>query len=92
MAALLLWREALCGLDWLALMGSTVYLGRGVAHGDGSPVIVVPGLFASDGSLTELHDWLGRIGYRPYFSGIGRASILAGKAPINVSRAMSAST
>lgn len=66
-----LWHEALAGLDWLSLRISPVYYGGGVPRGDGSAVIVVPGCFASDASLAELHSWLGRIGYRPYYSGIG---------------------
>jgi triacylglycerol lipase len=66
-----LWHEAFFGLDWLGLRFSSVYDGRGVERGDGSPVIVVPGCFASDASLAELHAWLSRVGYRPYYSGIG---------------------
>jgi pimeloyl-ACP methyl ester carboxylesterase len=70
--ALPLWREAFGGLDWLALRLSGVYAGAGVLRGDGEPVVVVPGCFASDSSVRELHRWLRRIGYKPYFSGIGR--------------------
>jgi pimeloyl-ACP methyl ester carboxylesterase len=67
-----IWRESLCGLDWLALRMSPVYFGWGVPRGGGEPVVVVPGFLASDASLLELHAWLARIGYRPYFSHIGR--------------------
>lgn len=67
-----LWREGMFGLDWLALRASPVYYGCGVRHGAGEPVVVVPGFMASDATLTELYGWLGRIGYRPYFSRIGR--------------------
>lgn len=67
-----LWREGLCGFDWLALRSSAVYFGLGIEHGHGQPVVVVPGFLASDLSLIELHAWLGRVGYRPYFSNIGR--------------------
>jgi triacylglycerol lipase len=67
-----LWRESLTGLEWAALHASPVYWGCGVEHGRGEPVVVVPGFLASDISLIELHAWLGRIGYRPYFSNIGR--------------------
>jgi triacylglycerol lipase len=70
-ARLPLWREAFFGFDWLTLVGSAVYAGRGVPRGDGSPVVVAPGLFASDWSLVELRGWLARLGYRPYFSEIG---------------------
>ena len=67
-----IWRETLCGLDWLALRASPVYYGWGVERGNGEPVVVVPGFLASDVSLIELHAWLSRIGYRPYFSNVGR--------------------
>jgi pimeloyl-ACP methyl ester carboxylesterase len=67
-----LWREAFFGLDWLALRVSPVYWGCGVQHGNGEPVVVVPGFLESDASLVELHGWLARIGYRPYLSNIGR--------------------
>jgi pimeloyl-ACP methyl ester carboxylesterase len=67
-----LWREALFPLDWLSLRASGVYWGFGVPHGEGEPVVVVPGFLATDTSLVELFWWLGRIGYRPRFSNIGR--------------------
>ena len=66
-----LWREAFAGLDWLALRCSPVYFGAAVPRGDGSPVIIVPGLFASDACLVELYGWLSRIGCEPHFSGVG---------------------
>ena len=47
-AAVPLWREALFGVDWLALRLSQVYYGFGVPHGDGAPVIVIPGFLGSD--------------------------------------------
>lgn len=34
-------------------------------------MIVIPGFLGTDIYLTELHAWLRRIGYQPYFSGIG---------------------
>lgn len=71
-AVLPLWREAFLGLDWLSLRASSVYRGASVPRGDGSGVIVVPGFLGSDGYLRELHAWLGRIGYQPFLSGIGR--------------------
>lgn len=69
-----IWREIFCGLDWLALHTSPVYAGCGVPRGNGEPVVVVPGFMGSDVSLVELHQWLGRIGYRPFFSDIGRVA------------------
>ncbi len=67
-----IWLEAFFPLDWIALHASPVYYGFGVPHGHAEPVIVVPGFLGSDRYLTEMHLWLRRIGYRPYFSGIGR--------------------
>ena len=67
-----LWREAFVLRDWLSLRTSLVYNGFGVPHGDGSPVVVIPGFLGSDRYLMELHYWLKRIGYRPYYSRIGR--------------------
>ena len=66
-----IWKEALFAADILLLHASPVYYGLGVPHGDGSAVILVPGFLGTDAYLSQLHTWLGRIGYRPYFSGIG---------------------
>ncbi len=57
--------------EWMRLHASQVYYGRGVPHGSGEPVVVVPGFMGTDLSLMELFWWLGRIGYRPYYSGLG---------------------
>jgi pimeloyl-ACP methyl ester carboxylesterase len=67
-----LWREALFGVDWLALRLSPIYYGIGVPRGDGSPVVVIPGFLGSDNYLIELYYWLRRIGYKSYYSRIGR--------------------
>jgi len=66
-----LWTEALCGAELLLLHTSPVFYGFGVPRGDGSGVVIIPGFLGTDVYLLELHAWLGRIGYRPYFSGIG---------------------
>lgn len=65
------WTEALFGAEILILHATPVYYGLGVPRGDGSAVIIIPGFLGTDLYLTELHAWLARIGYRPYFSGIG---------------------
>ena len=41
-------------------------------RGHGEAVVLVPGFLGDDRYLTEMHLWLRRIGYKPYFSGIGR--------------------
>jgi triacylglycerol lipase len=53
-----------------ALLCDPVFYGTDVAKGDGSPVLLIPGFFAGDWSLSALARWLSRIGYRPYLSGI----------------------
>jgi hypothetical protein len=70
-----IWLEALFPLDWIALHASPVYYGFGVPRGHGEPVILVPGFLGDDRYLTEMHLWLRRVGYRPYFSGIGKCGL-----------------
>ncbi len=53
------------------LHATPAYYGFGVPHGDGSGVVIIPGFLGTDMYLMELYAWLRRIGYRPYFSGIG---------------------
>ena len=65
------WTEALFAAEILLLHANPIYYGFGVPEGDGSAVIIIPGFLGTDLYLMELHGWLGRIGYRPYFSGIG---------------------
>jgi len=54
------------------LLRDPVFWGLGVPHGDGHPVLVLPGLAAGDAYLTPLRDWLRRTGYTPIKSGIER--------------------
>ena len=65
------WTEALFAAEILLLHATPIYYGFGVPHGDNSGVVIIPGFLGTDLYLMELHGWLGRIGYRPYFSGIG---------------------
>jgi pimeloyl-ACP methyl ester carboxylesterase len=66
-----LWTEALFAAEVLWLHAAPVYYGFGVPPGDNSAVVIIPGFLGTDLYLTEIHGWLARIGYRPYFSGIG---------------------
>jgi pimeloyl-ACP methyl ester carboxylesterase len=66
--------EPLCALEFLALRLSPEYHGSTIPRGDGSAVVIIPGLLGMDLNLFELHAWLRRIGYRPYYSGIGFAA------------------
>ena len=65
------WTEALFAAEILFLHANPVYYGLGIPHGDASGVVIIPGFLGTDLYLMELHGWLGRIGYRAYFSGIG---------------------
>ena len=65
------WTEALFAAEVLLLHATPVYYGMGVPQGDGSGVVIIPGFLGTDLYLMELHGWLRRIGYQPYFSGIG---------------------
>lgn len=70
-ADITIWKEALFAAELLLLHASPVYYGLGVPHGDGSAVVIIPGFLGTDHYLAQLRFWLSRIGYRPYFSGIG---------------------
>jgi hypothetical protein len=65
-----LWREALWPVDWMKLRFSKAYCGRGLPHGSGEPVLVIPGFLSNDAVMFEMHRWLVRIGYKPYPSRI----------------------
>ena len=69
-----IWREALFAAELVLLHSSPVYWGFRVPQGDDSAVVLIPGFLKDDGYLSHLHAWLTRIGYRPYFSGIGQNS------------------
>jgi pimeloyl-ACP methyl ester carboxylesterase len=66
-----IWQELLAGVELAFLRISPVYWGNGIPQGDGSAVVMVPGFLGTDFYLTQLRNWLQRIGYKPYFSGIG---------------------
>ena len=56
--------------QFASLARDPVGYGVGVPRGDGRPVLLIPGFTAGDWSLGTLSRWLGRIGYKPYLSGI----------------------
>jgi len=70
-APISIWKEALFAADLLMLHASPVYYGLSIPGGDHSGVVIIPGFLGTDHYLTELRFWIGRIGYKPYFSGIG---------------------
>jgi triacylglycerol lipase len=60
-----IWREAGVALERAALLRDPVSRGRGVPHGDGMPVLLIPGFLAGDLSLELMARWLRRIGHEP---------------------------
>jgi len=56
--------------QFASLVRDPVGYGVGVPRGDGHPVLLIPGFTSGDWSLGPLARWLGRVGYRPYLSGI----------------------
>jgi triacylglycerol lipase len=56
--------------QYASLARDPVGYGVGVPRGDGRPVVMIPGFTAGDWSLGTMARWLGRIGYKPYLSGI----------------------
>lgn len=70
-AGIPIWKEVLFGAELLLLHASPVFYGLGIARGDGSAVILIPGFLGTDLYLSQLAAWLDRIGYRAYVSGIG---------------------
>jgi pimeloyl-ACP methyl ester carboxylesterase len=52
-------------LELYRLLLDPVFHGRGLPHGDGRPVILMPGFGAGDQTLLVLAAWLRRIGYQP---------------------------
>ena len=61
--------ETRWSLEVVRLMADPVAYGIGVPHGDGRPVLVVPGFLAGDDSLVLLRNWLRIVGYKPQTAG-----------------------
>ena len=68
---LLLMEGGRAPLEYAATMALMPWLSR-LPAGDGHPVIVFPGLGASELSTRPLRDFLGRLGYAVYDWGLGR--------------------
>ena len=68
------WGRPVAEVRWQAelarLLVDPVYAGRGVPHGDGGPVLLVPGFLAGDSSLSVMASWLRRIDHAPTAAGI----------------------
>ncbi len=68
------WGNHLGELRWQAelarLLVDPVFRGQGIPHGDGAPVILVPGFLAGDVTLAVMRGWLDRIGYDAHGCGM----------------------
>jgi triacylglycerol lipase len=62
-------RETRWTLELSRLLADPVFHGRGVPHGDGRAVILMPGFGGGDYTLLALAVWLRRIGYKPHIAG-----------------------
>ena len=67
-----IWREAALIPEWLQLKTSPVLAGQDIARGNGSAVVTIPGFMCSDLYTECLTNWLARLGYRAYASGLAR--------------------
>jgi triacylglycerol lipase len=65
-----MWREGLAGIEAAGLFRSAIWRGAGVPHGNGRPVLLIPGFLAGDGSLVTMTRWLRANGYRTQRAGI----------------------
>ncbi|HET7204943.1 MAG TPA: alpha/beta fold hydrolase [Terriglobales bacterium] len=63
--------EALFAAELVLLHAAPLYYGLGIPHGNNSAVVLLPAFLCPDAYLAPLHNWLARIGYEPFFSGIG---------------------
>ncbi|MGI8631341.1 MAG: esterase/lipase family protein [Solirubrobacterales bacterium] len=63
-------REGRWQAEMARLLVDPTYRGEGVPHGNGRPVIGIPGFLAGDASLGLMRRWLKKIGYTAYPSGI----------------------
>ncbi len=63
--------EVLFAAELVFLHAAPLYYGLGIPHGDNSAVVLIPAFLCPDAYLAPLHQWLARIGYEPFFSGIG---------------------
>lgn len=56
-------------LELCRLLTDPVLYGVGVPHGDGRPVVLMPGFLGGDQTVSVIAAWLARLGYRPRLCG-----------------------
>ena len=67
-----IWREVGLIPEWLRLKTSPVFLGQTIPRGNGAAVVTIPGFMCSDLYTNGLTNWLQRMGYQAYPSGLAR--------------------
>jgi pimeloyl-ACP methyl ester carboxylesterase len=65
-----LWLEGRAWIEYAALLRDPIFAGESVPDGRERPVMLIPGLLAGDLSLSVMHGWLRRAGFRTLRSGI----------------------
>lgn len=74
-----IWKEAIVVKELVALRASAVWRGQNLPAGNGAGVITIPGFMCSDQYTQYLTQWLQRVGYRGYASGLGQNNDCADK-------------
>jgi triacylglycerol lipase len=69
-ANLPIFSEVFFAAELVLLHAAPVYYGVGAPPGDGSAVVLIPGFLCPDHYLLPLHQWLERLDYQPFRSGI----------------------
>lgn len=61
-----IWREGIWPAEFIFLLCHPIFAGRGIEHGNGEPVLVIPGFLANDLLMLPMRHWLNRIGYQSH--------------------------
>ena len=65
-----IWRESRVAAEYVRLIRDPVFDGKDVPHGDGRPVLLIPGFLAGDSSMAVMAEWVRRIGYYSEMAGL----------------------
>jgi pimeloyl-ACP methyl ester carboxylesterase len=65
-----IWRETRIASEYAKLVRDPVFSGKNVPHGDGRPLILIPGFLAGDSSMSVMATWLRKIDYYAELPGI----------------------
>jgi triacylglycerol lipase len=80
--------ETRATLELGRLLVDPVWHGTGVPHGDGRPVILIPGFLAGDRTMGVMATFLRRVGYQPSFCGFVTNTDCSDRALDRVERAV----